>query len=177
MCTKLPEGCAVTCNSALDISQISLALAWTPSCTPPALRFTTPTLTLATGNQYFVSKFLMHLHETGHDAFTPDGWSPTDVFGKFMDMANHREELLQHFAGNEGAPILPGHCVQFLSAVVNHQVESAPQGRKADSDQRLTAGYAKRVRSGALSHHTNPPTHTQSFDQSQTIIPTSETIV
>ena len=105
---------------------------------------------------YFVSKFLMHLHSSAHDAFATDTWSPTDVFGKFVDMANQREELLEHFYGQEAAAILPCHCVQFLNALVTQELESSSSGRKAFNEHRLTAGYAKRVRSGASSHNSRP---------------------
>ena len=154
MFTILPPVYALTCTSTIRSSP-----------NPSSSRNTDPylhqirlnlALTLATGNQYFVSKFLMHLHSNEYDAFAVDNWSPTDTFGEFVDMANHREQLLEHFYGVEAAPILPYHCVQFLSAVVNQEIESSTKGRKASNDKRLTAAYAKRVRAGALPHDSHP---------------------
>jgi hypothetical protein len=103
----------------------------------------------AIGNNYYVTKFLKHLQANDHDAFLPDDWSAGDVMYKFMDMQSHREELLDHFTGDDAAPILPRHAVQFLSAAVHQELkEESSKGRKSKS-AKLSANYVKTMRSGA----------------------------
>jgi hypothetical protein len=116
------------------------------------------TLTFLTSAKYqsgilqpFTGKFLTFLESDGHEGFAVEGWSASETMAKFMNLQQHREEILAHFFDEgTGYFILPRHCVAFMNAFIDKElVNNAKAGRRSNNN-RQSHGYAKVASSGEL---------------------------